>query len=582
MENNSNNIREDLQDETVTFESLGVSKKILRAVADMGFEEPTSIQHQSIKIMNSGNDVIGQSQTGTGKTAAFGIPCIERIDASDRSLQCVVLCPTRELAIQICNELNRLLKYTLNIRVLPIYGGQPIDRQIFAMKKGVQIIVGTPGRVMDHMRRRTIKMETVKIVVLDEADEMLDMGFREDIETILKDIPEERQTMLYSATLSREIMDLAKKFTKNPEIIKVTPKQLTVSNVEQIYFDIKEQAKAEATCRLLDMYTPELAMIFCNTKRRVDLVVEQLQSRGHDAEGLHGDLRQTQRDKVMHGFRHGKTKILVATDVAARGIDVDNIDFVINYDLPQDDEYYVHRIGRTGRAGRFGKAYTFVVGKEIFKLKDIMRYTNSTIVKQKLPSLLDIEKTKTQSFIEDVEKTINSSELDKYMDIVNSLVSEDRSAKHVAAALIKMEMDSKLSKANMADDIDFEPASFRGGDRNYNNRHSSNRSRFSDRSSRSNIRRSPRQNENMVRLSVNVGKKNHIRPQDIVGAIAGETGISGKSIGAIDIFDSHTYVDIPREHASNVVNIMSNNTIKGYKVVVEKAAGSSKRLRSFK
>lgn len=579
MEINSNNKQDSGKDETMSFDALGVSKKILRAVTDMGFEEPTSIQQHSIKIMNSGNDVIGQSQTGTGKTAAFGIPCIERVDASDKSLQCVILCPTRELAIQICDELNRLLKYTLNIRVLPIYGGQPIDRQIFAMKRGVQIIVGTPGRVMDHMRRRTLKMETVKIVVLDEADEMLDMGFREDIETILKDVPEDRQTMLYSATLSKGIMDLAKKFTKNPEIIKITPKQLTVSNVDQIYFDIKEQAKLEATCRLLDMYSPELSMIFCNTKRRVDLVVEQLQSRGYFAEGLHGDLKQTQRDKVMNSFRFGKTKILVATDVAARGIDVDNIDFVINYDLPQDDEYYVHRIGRTGRAGKFGKAYTFVVGKEMFKLKDIMRYTNSKIVKQKLPSIVDIEQSKTDIFIKNLTGTIVDTDIDKYIDIVNGLITEEISAEKIAAALIKMELDSKFNKKNFSDDIDFEPAVFKGYDRFSKN---TRNNRFSsDRSSRNNIRTNVRPSANMVKLSVNVGKKNHIRPQDIVGAIAGETGIPGKSIGAIDIFDSYTFVDVPKEHANNILNIMANNTIKGYKVVIEKAS-AQKRLRNSK
>lgn len=580
MEINSIKQEENKQDEgtTITFESLGVSKKILRAVADMGFEEPTSIQQHSIKIMNSGHDVIGQSQTGTGKTAAFGIPCIERIDASDKSLQCVVLCPTRELAIQICDEMSRLLKYTLNIRVLPIYGGQPIDRQIFAMKRGVQIVVGTPGRVMDHMRRRTIKMETVKIVVLDEADEMLDMGFREDIETILKDTPTERQTMLYSATLSKEIMDLSRKFTVNPEIIKVTPKQLTVSNVQQIYFDIKEHAKAEATCRLLDMYSPELAIIFCNTKRRVDLVVEQLQARGHFAEGLHGDLRQTQRDKVMQGFRFGTTKILVATDVAARGIDVDNVDFVINYDLPQDDEYYVHRIGRTGRAGRFGKAYSFVVGKEIFKLRDIMRYTKSDIVKEKLPSIVDIENATTQTFIENLTQTIDNSELNRYMKIVDNIVADGRSVEHIAAALIKMELESKFDKKKFSEDVDFEPATFRSYDRSPR---SSGRNRFTDSSRSSGLRRNTKSSANMVKLSVNVGKRNHIRPQDIVGAIAGETGISGRAIGSIDIFDTHTFVDIPKEHAGNVVKIMSNNTIKGYKVTIEKAA-TQKRVRSFK
>lgn len=383
---------------------MQLSKEIYQAVLDMGFEEATPIQSQAIPLVKAGKDIIGQSQTGTGKTAAFGIPCLERIDPDDRRLQALILCPTRELAIQVSEEFRKLLKYKDNIRVVPIYGGQPIDRQILALKKGAQVVIGTPGRVMDHMRRRTLKMETVQMMILDEADEMLDMGFREDIETILVKIPEDHQTLLFSATLSPEILDITRRFQRDPEYVKIVRKELTVPNIEQYYFDVKEKTKLEALTRIIDVYMPNLAMVFCNTKKRVDDLVELLQGRGYFAEGLHGDLKQAQRDKVMQKFRNGTIEILVATDVAARGIDVDDIDIVFNYDVPQDEEYYVHRIGRTGRAGRSGKAFTFCVGKEIYKLRDIMRYTKTKIIQQKLPTLSDVEEMKTNIFLEKSKK----------------------------------------------------------------------------------------------------------------------------------------------------------------------------------
>lgn len=551
--------------ETITFEQLDISPDFLKAVNDMGFEEATTIQVESIRIMNSGHDVIGQSQTGTGKTAAFGIPCLEKIDEKDRTLQCVVLCPTRELAIQISEEFRRLLRYKPNIKVLPVYGGQPIDRQIFALKKGVQVVIGTPGRVMDHMRRRTLKMETVRTVVLDEADEMLDMGFRDDIETILKEMPEDRQTMLYSATLSPAIMSLAKKYTRDPEIIKATPKELTVPQIEQVYFDIKERAKLEALCRIIDMDRPDLTMVFCNTKRRVDDVAEQLQGRGYFAEGLHGDLKQSQRDRVMQGFRNGNTEILVATDVAARGIDVDDIDIVVNYDMPQDEEYYVHRIGRTGRAGRQGKAYTFVVGKEIYRLRDIMRYTKSKILQEQLPTLADIEEIRTAGFIDKIKEVADEGDLTRYINMVETIVNDDYSAMDIAAAMMKIQMDEQTVKG---EEVDFTPLRTKERD---NNRSGGRRD---DRSRNGRSGGGRRNDGPMTRLFINAGRNLHIEPRDIVGAIAGETDISGSQIGAIDIHDSYTYVDVPDTVAPHVVEVMNGNTIKGRKVVVE-ASGPS-------
>ena len=435
--------------EHLRFEDMNISNEICRAVLDMGFEEATPIQSQAIPVILEGKDIIGQSQTGTGKTAAFGIPLLERINPEDRRLQALILCPTRELAIQVSEEFRKLLKYKDNIRVLPIYGGQPIDRQIAALRKGTQVVIGTPGRVMDHMRRRTIKAETVQMMVLDEADEMLDMGFREDIETILVKIPEEHQTLLFSATLSPEILDITKRFQRNPEFIKIVRKELTVPNIEQYYFDVKEKTKLDALCRIIDVYDPKLAMVFCNTKKRVDDLVEMLQGRGYFAEGLHGDLKQAQRDKVMQKFRNGTIEILVATDVAARGIDVDDIDVVFNYDVPQDEEYYVHRIGRTGRAGKAGKAFTFCVGKEIYKLRDIMRYTKTKIQQQKLPTLSDVEEMKTNIYLEKIKGIIEEGHLTKYIHLVDRLMEEDYTSIDIAAALLK----DHLSDVN-ADDID--------------------------------------------------------------------------------------------------------------------------------
>ena len=365
--------------ETVRFDELNIAEPILRAITDMGFEEATPIQAKAIPIEMTGIDVLGQAQTGTGKTAAFAIPLLQKINPKEKKLQSIVLCPTRELAIQVADEIRHLAKYLHGVKVLPIYGGQDIVKQIRSLKAGTQIMIGTPGRVMDHMRRKTVKFDHIHTVILDEADEMLNMGFREDIETILKDVPKERQTILFSATMPKPILEIAGEYQKDAQLIKVVKKELTVANIEQYYYEVKQKNKDEVLSRLLDIYNPKLSLVFCNTKKKVDELVEVLQNRGYFAEGLHGDLKQSQRDRVMNGFRNGKTEILVATDVAARGIDVDNVEAVFNYDLPQDDEYYVHRIGRTGRAGRTGMAFSFVVGREAYKLRDIMKYCKTKI-----------------------------------------------------------------------------------------------------------------------------------------------------------------------------------------------------------
>jgi ATP-dependent RNA helicase DeaD len=422
------------------FKDLKLSREIQKAITDMGFEEATPIQSQSIPFMLEGKDVIGQAQTGTGKTAAFGIAAIERIDPKNLAVQAVILCPTRELAIQVSEELKKLSKYKKGIEILPVYGGQPIDRQIRALKRGVQIIIGTPGRVMDHMERRTLKLDSVKMIVLDEADEMLDMGFREDIELIMKKVQKERQTILFSATMSRAILDLAKRYQTKPQMIKLENKEMTVPKVEQFYYEVKSASKPEVLSRLIDINDIKLSLVFCNTKRLVDELVDNLKSRGYLADGLHGDLQQRQRDIVMSKFRKKEIEILVATDVAARGIDVGDIEAVFNYDIPPDDEYYVHRIGRTARAGKAGRAFSFVTGREVYRIRQIQQFTKSKIIAQKIPSVSDIEEIKTNLILEKVKGIVDAGHLGEYSNMVEKLNLEDYTSLEVAAALLKMQM----------------------------------------------------------------------------------------------------------------------------------------------
>ena len=522
--------------EEMKFEDLGLCPEILKAVKYMGFEEASPIQAKAIPAMMTGRDVIGQAQTGTGKTAAFGIPLLEKIDPKKKKLQAIVLCPTRELAIQVADEIRNLARYLHGIKVLPVYGGQEIVKQIRSLKGGVQLVIGTPGRVMDHMRRKTLRMEQVHTVVLDEADEMLNMGFREDIETILEGVPKERQTVLFSATIPKPILDITRRFQQDAELIKVTKKELTVPNIEQFYYEVKPKNKEEVLSRLLDIYNPKLSVVFCNTKKQVDLLVNGLLGRGYFAAGLHGDMKQAQRDRVMEGFRKGKTEILVATDVAARGIDVDEVEAVFNYDLPQDDEYYVHRIGRTGRAGRVGRSFSFVSGKEVYKLREIQRYCKTKIYAQKVPSLNDVANTKMEVLMDSVARMIEEEDLTTYLELVQSEVNDsDYTSMDIAAALLKMCAGAREEKE---EDL------------------------FEDTGA---------EEPGMVRLFINIGKKHRAKPGDILGALTGESGVPGKVVGTIDMYDKYTFVEVPREYAKEVLNAMNHVKIKGKAVAVEPA-----------
>ena len=520
------------------FDELVINSKLMRGIVDMGFEEMTPIQEKAIPVILAGKDVVGQAQTGTGKTAAFAIPTLEKIDKSNKKPQAIILCPTRELAIQVAEEFRKLCMYTHDIKILPVYGGQDISKQIRSLKAGVQIIIGTPGRVMDHMRRKTVKFDGIQTVVLDEADEMLNMGFREDIETILTDTPETRQTVLFSATMPKPIMDIARTYQKDAEIVKVVKKELTVSNIEQYYFEVRPGNKEEVVSRLIDIYNPKLSVIFCNTKKKVDELASDLQGRGYFAEGLHGDLKQQQRDRVMESFRKGKTEILVATDVAARGIDVDNVDIVFNYDLPQDEEYYVHRIGRTGRAGKTGLAFSFIRGKEVYKLKEIERYCKTKIAAKPVPSLNDVTQTRVDNLFKDVSEIIETENLESMISIIEKKINdEDYTAMDVAAAFVKMYLSNKeTDTATVVDDFENTGAE-----------------------------------DGMARLFINIGKNQKVTAGNILGAIAGESGIKGNLVGSIDMYDKYTFVEVPKHLAAEVMAAMKNVKIKGKPINIEPA-----------
>ena len=461
--------------ETVRFDQLDLYPQVLRAIAEMGFEEATPIQSQAIPVVMSGVDVIGQAQTGTGKTASFGIPVLHKVDPNNKKTQVIILSPTRELAIQVADEIRKLAKYMHGVKILPVYGGQEISRQIKALKGGAQIIIGTPGRVMDHLRRKTIRCEAVNTIVLDEADEMLNMGFREDIETILEYIPEEgRQTVLFSATMPKPILDITKKYQHDAVTIKVVKKELTVPNIEQYYYDVKRKDKIEVLTRLLDYYNPKLSLVFCNTKRMVDELTEELQGRGYFAEGLHGDMKQTQRDRVMRGFRTGKTEILIATDVAARGIDVD-----------------------------------------------------------------DVAQIKAEKVMEEIGRIIDEENLKDTIDIIEKQINEsDYTAMDIAAAFLKQALGQINLDNDREDSFDFDNTGAEEG---------------------------------MVRLFINIGKKDRVKPGDILGAVAGESGMPGKLVGAIDMYDKYTFVEVPREYGKEVLEAMKNAKIKGRSVNMEPA-----------
>ena len=544
---------------TLPFSEFGLSEPVLQAIDDIGYEEATPIQTAAIPLLMTGRDVIGQSRTGTGKTAAFAIPAIERLLADGgKGVEALILCPTRELAVQACEEIRKLTRHIEGMRSAAIYGGQDIERQIRLLNAGVRIVVGTPGRVMDHMRRRTLSLANVKIAILDEADEMLSMGFRDDIGTIFADVPAERQTVLFSATMSPEIMEITKLYMKDPEVIRVVRKELTVDETEQYYFNIPHSHKIEALSRLMDVYQPVPAMVFCNTKKQVDELVSAMQQRGYVAEGLHGDMKQQARDHVMNTFRGGKVDILIATDVAARGIDVCGIGAVFNYDIPQDVEYYVHRIGRTGRAGKSGLAFTFVTGtREMAELRGIMNYAHAEIIKGTIPTSAQVMECRRLRFARSVCAAVENEDLSEYMAMVEQLADEGITAIEIAAALLKSEMTSggKAAMPSETDDL-----IFAGHER---------RRQASERRERREGGKSFRRDRNQqptAKIFINLGSSVGLLPKHIVGTVANETGLPGKYIGRIEITERYTTFDVPQDAAELVINTLCKTRVMGRKV----------------
>lgn len=522
----------------VSFGSIKINKRVAQALTDMGFEEPTPIQQMAIPLLYEGKDIVGQAQTGTGKTAAFGIPIVEMIDNRYSGVQALIVTPTRELAIQVAEEISRIGKFR-RIRTLPLYGGQSIDRQIRSLKQGVQVVIGTPGRLLDHLNRGTLRLDNIKMVVLDEADEMLDMGFIDDVEAILMATPEQRQTMLFSATMPDEIKRLSKKYLREPEFVTVSKRNLTVPQIEQIVYETRETKKLENLCNILDSSSITLAIIFCRTKRGVDELVAGLQARGYQAAALHGDLSQFQRNHVMRQFRTGQIDYLVATDVAARGLDIENVSHVINYDVPQDPEFYVHRIGRTGRAGKSGIAITLVTPRDYKQLRLIENLTKTRIRRGKLPSQADIYERKKEGIIDRLNSILSKGKLAYYRNIVDSLLDE-YDAMDIAAAAIKMSVELDY-------DDETEAASF------------------------GNTGAQP----GMVRLFITIGRMDNISRQDMIQLLAEESGIPEDSVGNINIYEKFSFVEVAEEWANYVINSLHRQFIRGRRISIEPARGRS-------
>ena len=536
MENTENNEVQEVKEEATAnlFENLDLSKELKKALNDMEFVEMTAIQSQSIPAMIAGNDIVAQAPTGTGKTCSFGIPVVENTDTSERNVTSLILAPTRELALQIANELIRLTKYKKSIRIAVVYGGQNIDRQILALKRKPQIIVATPGRLMDHMRRKTIRLDHLKTLVLDEADEMLDMGFREDIDEILQSVPEERQTVLFSATMS---LDITKKYLKDPVKIKTTKSEVTVSSVKQYYLEVSPDNKTDVLARLIDVNDFKLSVVFCNTKKKVDELAHDLTVRGYNAMGLHGDMKQSQRDRVMREFKNGNIETLIATDVAARGIDIKDIDVVFNYDLPDDMEYYVHRIGRTGRANREGVSYSLVSRREMYRLHEIMRYTKAKIKLMTIPNVAEITNVRIQQTLNGILDVLSHQKLDTYEQAILDFVENTDDAYtilNVAAAFLARDSDTgelKEIEENFSSD-----------------------------------RR--RGNPNATRMFINVGRLDRVNV-NTMRKLLNDANITDEEIYDIDIMEKFSFIEIDNSKVDDVFVALNGIMMNGRRVNTE-------------
>lgn len=536
-----------MDDEIESFTQFGLSDSLTEVVESVGYETPTPIQVKTIPLLLAGKDVIGQAQTGTGKTAAFALPILEKLDIDRRAVQVLVLTPTRELALQVAEAFHTYSKRMGGVRVLPVYGGQSIQAQLTRLKSGVQIVVGTPGRIMDHLRRSSLNFDALKMVVLDEADEMLRMGFLEDVEWILSQAPEGLQKALFSATMPAEIRRIAARYLQEPVTVEIEHKTLTVPTVEQRYIIVAESKKVDALAQFLESHSEpgEAVLIFARTKVSTVDLAEKLQARGVEAEAMNGDLNQFQRERVIRRLRAGELEVVVATDVAARGLDVERIGLVVNYDVPYDVESYVHRIGRTGRAGRAGKSLLFITPRQKRMLRDIEGYTGQRIEPAKVPTQADIAARRIALFKESLVKILEEDDLEFYLELVEDLSEESgRDIAEIAAAAVRM------ARADRPLEVIIEPAS---------------------------VDAAPAE-EGMVRLYMDAGRMSGVRPSDIVGAIANEAGIPGNAIGAIDIFDRFSFVDVPAQYIQQVLESMEGATIRSRDAKIRVATPKDREL----
>jgi ATP-dependent RNA helicase DeaD len=522
------------------FTDLGLSAPLLVALEDVGYEAPTAIQTRTIPALLAGRDLIGQAQTGTGKTAAFALPILQQLDLDHAAVQALVLTPTRELAIQVAEALHTYSKRLGDVRALPVYGGQPMSQQIRRLRAGVHVVVGTPGRIMDHLRRGTLRFDALRTVILDEADEMLRMGFIDDVEWILGQIAGPRQTALFSATMPPQIRRIAERHLHDAEHIEIERTALTMPAIEQRYLNVTERQKLDALTRVLEVEAPEATLVFVRTKTNAADVTERLRARAYAAEAMHGDMTQVQREQTIRRLRAGQVEIVIATDVAARGLDVEHISHVINYDVPYDAESYVHRIGRTGRAGRSGTAILFVTPRETRLLKVIEQFTRQKISPMRMPSAADVAARRTALFKEQLRAAATDDGLEPYLALIEELAEEGLDLAEIAAAAAKLARGGK--PLDVAAEAEPPPKVGTGG-----------------------------VDGGMVRLFIDAGREAGVRPADIVGAIAGETGIPGQAIGAIDLYDRFTFVEIPAEHAEHVLATMRRVKIRNRPVTVKLA-----------
>lgn len=559
--------------DTPPFSELGLPEALLAAVEALGYERPSPIQAMAIPPALAGGDLVGLSQTGSGKTAAFTLPMLAKVDTALNETQAIVLCPTRELAHQVCEEVHRLGAEMKGLRAVPVYGGAPMDRQLRALRAGAHVVVGTPGRVLDHLRRGSLNPGTIRMVVLDEADRMLDMGFREDMETLLADMPPDRQTLFFSATMNRQVRALIDRFGREPRTVQIEQTAKTVSTIDQCAFEVRERSKVEVVSRLLDIEPARLSIIFCNTKRSVDECTEALLARGYPVDRLHGDITQQMRERVLKRFREGTIEVLVATDVAARGLDIDEIDLVINYDLPQDPEDYVHRIGRTGRAGRSGRAVTFAFGRDLHRLESIERYTRHPIRRERVPSQEQVEGRLADRLFETLKERLTGGEFPSYEHQLDRLLEQGFTPTDVVSVLFTMLREEGGREFSEIQE-DREPS------------HDERRKRESgDRRAREPrekpVRRvrsaGPHDNGEMVPLFCSLGKRSGVRVGDLIGMFYNEAGLPQGAIGHVKLFDKHSRIDVAAEFADSLIEMAGRMNLRGKRFVLDHDRGPGDR-----